>query len=399
MVASIEHVLRSDYFGGSTYSLTLDDDYIYVSGTISGTSKYIVRKYKKSDLSLVCSTPEDLVAQTGVTMSIDNSRLYFINNTDYYITPEMETYLWENFHWSTPFSRMYGNRYIQNVSLNDVTQDTIYLYSNEPVPYGGRVRKRIKTTLHILFEADMDSYGYAIGFDDDYVYTHYRYVGDDFLLKYSRSSLTLIDSLEIDEEPPIVYYWGSPQMIIDYGNTNYMLGAGTMGYVLKFNKVGLTTANHSADGEYGAIWDMLVHSDIAYTVGSLKIGGLTYGRLAAFRVSDLELIASSSYDYPDYYGQLTQIRCDDGFLYTIGKDGYIDKWRLISQSRVCRVSSIRHTYRPGVYKMQLGFGKLDGLYNYQSDYDKLKLTMRKESVAAATKQIEKELAEAKEAMK
>jgi hypothetical protein len=48
-----------------------------------------------------------------------------------------------------------------------------------------------------------------------------------------------------------------------------------------------------------------------------------------------------------------------------------------------RVHSIRHQYRPGVYKMQLGFGKLSSLPDYKNNLDKLRVKMRKEATEEA----------------
>lgn len=56
-----------------------------------------------------------------------------------------------------------------------------------------------------------------------------------------------------------------------------------------------------------------------------------------------------------------------------------------------RVSSIRHIYKPGVYKAELGIGRLMGAADYNSDIDRMKEESKLQAVEDAVKSAKEEL--------
>jgi hypothetical protein len=64
-----------------------------------------------------------------------------------------------------------------------------------------------------------------------------------------------------------------------------------------------------------------------------------------------------------------------------------------------RVSSIHHIYRPGVYKMELGFGRLEGQPDFTSPIDKMKEEAKLQALEDASKVVELEVNAIREALK
>lgn len=70
----------------------------------------------------------------------------------------------------------------------------------------------------------------------------------------------------------------------------------------------------------------------------------------------------------------------------------VDKYfTTVGMPPLARVSSIRHTYQPGLYKAELSFGRLSGSVDYEGGFDLIKERMRKDSLAAVTSTLAKEL--------
>jgi len=59
--------IQSASYGGSPYAITMDDTYVY----ISGTTTYTIRKYLKSDLSFVAESPSYGAAMSALAQSGD----------------------------------------------------------------------------------------------------------------------------------------------------------------------------------------------------------------------------------------------------------------------------------------------------------------------------------------
>ena len=345
--SDLSKVAESESYGGTIYSITSDDDYLYVAGSTTQrvwklTKVVYIHPYAPASLDLkeemIFSDKSIDYLGTIYSITSDDDYLYVGGFTDNLSDTRAVWKLDKNLN-KLAESRDYGGIYSIAVDDNYVYVGGGKRYVGDPNP---KVWKLAKSNLNKVRESieygiGTEGYIYSIAVDDNYVYiggspnqrvwklnksdlskvaesidyggTIYSIVSDDNFLYvggHGSNKVWKLNKSDLSKVSESIDYGGSIRSITSDDNYIYVGGGGTQ-RVWKLDKSDLSKVGESES--YGNFIQSITSDD-----NFIYVGGNTQ-KVWKLSKSDLSKVSES---IEGYGGTIRSITSDDNFIYVGG---------------------------------------------------------------------------------
>ena len=283
-------VAESPSYGGTIYALASDDTYIYAGGDTTNT----VRRYYKSDLSY---TNTQTASYGGAirALVVDNTYIYAAGAT----TNTIRKYNKSDLSYTNTQTASYGS------TIRGLTSDDNYIYAAGQTT--NKVRKYNKSDLSLV--AESASYGghiYALTSDADYIYAAGGTIYT--ICKYNKSDLSLVA-----ESPS----YGSYILALTSDDTYIYAGGDTTQTVRRYNKLDMSYTGLQSASYGGTIYTLASNADYIYAAGA------TTQTVRKYNKSDMSYTNLQTSDYGD---SIFALASDDDHIYAAGVNRNIRKY-------------------------------------------------------------------------
>jgi hypothetical protein len=292
--ANMAFVSNSNDYGGSIYSLTTNNGFIYAGGTTAN----LVRKYNLSTLVLVDNTVN--YGGTIHSVTTNNSFIFVGGYGPGFGNGRVSKYHESNlaFVGNTP---LYANAILTMTTNNGF----IYAGGFGPSFGNGRISKYYESNLALVNSTSNVASFQSITTNNGFIYAGGEV--NTTLLKYYESNLAFVGNTAS---------YGGPIRSITTNNGFVYVGGQTNQTVKKFYESNLAFVGNTND--YGGIiWSVTTNNGFIY------VGGDTNQTVKKFYESNLAFVGNTN----DYGGEIRSMFLNNGSIYIGGSQQTIKKFQ------------------------------------------------------------------------